>query len=376
MPTPAQHLIRINPIAKAGKPSHARKRFNALVKKLDALRAKLKLWREELPKIEALAANEYHPLMDAHAAQNKQLIVALDAAYGDKSLSKKDKQTMRELISSTARMLMEESGVDEQLKDIYNRHSDSDFDSFMDKEKDYLRQTLKEMTGVELPADTDFGSQDAVIEAMRVHLTEKAQAADNAAAARATGATGAAGPSPVSARELRQQADEAKLKQSIREIYRKLASALHPDRETDVAEHVRKTALMQRANTAYAANDLLGLLELQLEVAQIDQAGLANLDDDRIKQYNRILTDQVAEVADELEALEDSVAIDTGFAPGELRTPKAMLKALRADIADMREAVKFMEINLAEVAEIKSLKRWLQEYRMSEDAAFDDGPWF
>lgn len=69
----------------------------------------------------------------------------------------------------------------------------------------------------------------------------------------------------------------------MRDIFRKLASALHPDRETDPAEHGRKTALMQRANVAYAANDLLGLLELQLEVDQIDQTGLDNLGDDRIK---------------------------------------------------------------------------------------------
>ena len=57
---------------------------------------------------------------------------------------------------------------------------------------------------------------------------------------------------------------------AVREIFRKLASALHPDRETDPGERARKTALMQRANVAYAANDLLGLLELQFEVDQID----------------------------------------------------------------------------------------------------------
>ena len=49
--------------------------------------------------------------------------------------------------------------------------------------------------------------------------------------------------------------------QSVRDVYRKLVSALHPDREADGAERERKTALMQRANQAYERNDLLELLD-------------------------------------------------------------------------------------------------------------------
>ncbi|WP_143605999.1 hypothetical protein [Variovorax sp. 54] len=55
----------------------------------------------------------------------------------------------------------------------------------------------------------------------------------------------------------------------MRDIFRKLASAPHPDRETDAQQRKVKTALMQKANQAYAANDLLALLELQLQL-QID----------------------------------------------------------------------------------------------------------
>jgi hypothetical protein len=76
------------------------------------------------------------------------------------------------------------------------------------------------------------------------------------------------------AREERHAVEADQLKQSVRDIFRKLTSQLHPDREPDAAERARKTALMQRVNVAYAANDLLALLELQLEVEQIDQAEL------------------------------------------------------------------------------------------------------
>lgn len=50
------------------------------------------------------------------------------------------------------------------------------------------------------------------------------------------------------ARDAQREAEEKQMSQSIREVYRKLASALHPDREPDPVERQRKTELMQRAN--------------------------------------------------------------------------------------------------------------------------------
>src|SRR5690606_20305824 len=79
---------------------------------------------------------------------------------------------------------------------------------------------------------------------------------------------------------------------SVREVYRKLVSALHPDREIDAAERKRKTRLMQRANQAYERNDLLELLALQIETEQIDAAALASVPEERLKHYNQVLLDQ------------------------------------------------------------------------------------
>jgi hypothetical protein len=61
MSTTTQYAIRIASPAAAGPLSRVRKQFNTLVKKLEAERVKLALWREELPKIRALADNEYNP---------------------------------------------------------------------------------------------------------------------------------------------------------------------------------------------------------------------------------------------------------------------------------------------------------------------------
>lgn len=108
----------------------------------------------------------------------------------------------------------------------------------------------------------------------------------------------------------RRQAAEREATQSVREIFRKLASALHPDRETDPAERERKTALMQRVNQAYDRNDLLELLSLQIEIEQIDAEHLAGVPESRLKHYNAVLRDQLASLDAELHALLAPVATD------------------------------------------------------------------
>lgn len=104
-----------------------------------------------------------------------------------------------------------------------------------------------------------------------------------------------------------------------RDIFRKLASTLHLERETDPVEHLRKTTLMQRANVAYTANDLLGLLALRRKVDQInridqiDQSELDKLGDDRIKQYNRILGEQLRKIGMKIGALKSALTLDMGI---------------------------------------------------------------
>lgn len=369
-----QYAIRIAAPAAAGPLSRVRKQFNTLVKKLEAERVRLALWREELPRIRALADSEYRPLAQAFDAHRRRLLLLLDRACSDKTMGKKDREKLADIICSTALDLMQVDEEDEAIKEIYNKHSGCDFDLDMDADKEFMRKMVGAATGVELDDDTDFSSPRAFFEAMRDKMEERER--EERQKQEQTGQTRPAKPAKLSVREARHQAEELKLKQSVRDIFRKLASALHPDRETDPAERGRKTALMQRANVAYAANDLLGLLELQLEVDQIDQTGLDNLGDDRIKQYNRILDGQVNEIKFEIIALETALSLDMGWEFGQRRTPKAMMQGLRADIAKMRANVNYIEADLDTFSDLKRLKAWLKDYRIvANDPGYGE-PWF
>lgn len=359
MTHPPQHAVRIAAPAAAGPLSKARKQFNTLVKRLEAERARLAEWREELPKIRALADNELGPLADAFDERRRALVELLDRAWTDKTMSKRDREKLSHIICSIALGLMEAGQSDDALRAIYERHGTGNLDFDSAEDQAALREALREATGIDLGDDADFSSPEAMLEAMRAQMEQQMGAQQDAEDGEQSRP---AEPAKVSARETRHLAEEAKLKQSVRDIFRKLASALHPDRETDPVERARKTVLMQRANVAYAANDLLGLLELQLAVEQIDQAGLDGLGEDRIKQYNKILTGQVDNVKAELDAMEFGFTMEMGWEFYQRPTLKRMLTTLRADITRAKAQVATIEADLETLGDIKKLKAWLKKY--------------
>jgi hypothetical protein len=178
------------------------------------------------------------------------------------------------------------------------------------------------------------------------------------------------------ARERRQAAEAERLQQSVRDIFRKLVSQLHPDRELDAGERQRKTVLIQQVNVAYAANDLLGLLELQLKVEQIDQAGLNNLSEERIKQYNKILNGQLCELERETAAIEQALAMEMGrHAHGQL-TPQLALRCLQGDIAEMKARIDAIVADLEAFTDVNKIKAWLKTYSPSAAPQYDDVYWY
>lgn len=364
----AQYSVRIAEPATKGPASRARKQFNTLIKKLEAARLRLAAWKEAMPVIMGQAEREFKPLALAYLARQKALAVLLDQMYQHKSMSKKDRAKLDELICSMALDVLADDD-DAELKDIYNRHSGGDFDAEDAEEDALFKDMVEEMTGVRLDADVDLRSPEAMLEALDAQMGRRAGTQQPAAPPKAAARRK---PASALARERRQAAAAEELKQSVRDIFRKLTSELHPDREPDPAERERKTALMQRVNVAYAANDLLGLLELQLEVEQLDQAGLDNLSEERVKQYNKIIDGQLREIEREIADIEYMAAPAMGGKPCGQLTPQAMLGCLLVDIAEMQARLDAIAAELDEFRDVDKLKAWLKTYRPGRAAGFGD----
>jgi hypothetical protein len=170
------------------------------------------------------------------------------------------------------------------------------------------------------------------------------------------------------AKEEKLKAEEAQTSLSIREVYRKLVSALHPDREPDVTERARKTSLMQRVNQAYKKKDLLQLLELQLELEQIDAKTIANLSDDRLKHFNKILQEQLAELQQEIAFVEWPLRERFGLNPYRAIEPDTVMKSFKREIRDVKNSIKILEQDFYIPGNLAALKLWIKDYKREAKA--------
>lgn len=357
--------------------SKAQKAFNTLIKQIENERARLLAWETAIPAYQKKYTTEMLPLVAVSEDLRVEMVHCLDRACERKDLSKAERRKLARLIAELVGPLVA-ARADAELKAIYNKHSRSDYDKDVAAEI----EEMKSMFGDEV----DFGADDyddtgAMEETLR-RAAEKMQEKR----ARDEAVLGAheecRAQSKKSAKQLAQeaklQAEAQQVSQSIREVYRKLASALHPDREPDPRERERKTALMQRANLAYQKNNLLQLLELQLELEHIDQAALDNIGEDRLRHYNKVLKEQLAELSQEVFHVEARFCAQFGIDPFVAVAPATLTRHLASDIAELKHVIRDLKKDLAAFADIKAVKAWLRQMRETRHRSriddFDDCP--
>jgi hypothetical protein len=157
---------------------------------------------------------------------------------------------------------------------------------------------------------------------------------------------------------------ELDAKSAIRTIFRQLASALHPDRETDEQERLRKTTLMSEVNAAYEKNDLTTLLRLQMQVTQVNpqnKAGSVRMADDKLIAMSLLLKEQVAALEDDLAQLESCLSRELCVQVRAEADEAALSQSLQRIQADQRHSADSLAADLRRIQNEAELKRWLKE---------------
>jgi uncharacterized protein (UPF0335 family) len=171
-------------------------------------------------------------------------------------------------------------------------------------------------------------------------------------------------------KEARLEQAAKEVSQSVRDVYRKLASALHPDRETDPVTQKQRTEQMQRVNQAYEAGDLLTLLNIQLEVEQIDADHLTSLSAERLAHYNMILKDQLNELKGEVNAL---IAPFMSLVPYRSNlTPDKVDSALSDEIARIGADIKQIRQDIEDLQDPANLSIALKQMQKQQTDAYED----
>lgn len=169
-----------------------------------------------------------------------------------------------------------------------------------------------------------------------------------------------------SAKQLRAEQEAKEASQTVREVYRKLAAALHPDRAEPGATPEQQAARheqMARANAAYAAGDLLALLALQLEIEQVDMARAAQIAAAQVKHFNKLLAEQLREIEIELADRERSFVDSYGIQLGQRPNPERIGHYLRQEAQRALAAEQALEHDrrLWARGDAATLKRFLKQ---------------
>ena len=358
--------VRIAASAHAPPLSAAQALFNSLVETLELRRNSLAQWQLAQQACLQQTVQVLDPLRRAVLQQQLKWVAGLDAQLevepkmpgAEASWTRSERRLLQRAVCELAKPLVAQTG-DQTLKALYNKHSSVDYDEEAQAEAAQFKRLLSDVYGLDMTHAKGDTREDLMDHARQQVAREQDRAARRKDRRKDRLQAQEASPAEQ-ARDAAQKLRAGQTQQTIREVYRKLASALHPDREPDEHQRARKTDLMARVNQAYDRKELLQLLSLQLELAHIDAGQLGALSQDRLVHYNKLLKDQLADIDLELAQLEAALRQQLQLASTAPLTPDSALPTLQQQIAVVQASLDEAKAGQAALADPQALKRWLK----------------
>ncbi|CAN7387323.1 J domain-containing protein [Pseudorhodoferax sp. LjRoot39] len=324
--------------------------FHRLTDAIAAQRALLQRWQQASADFHQQQAAALAPHLASQRAIDLDLLRFLDQAAHAGELGRSDLHILHALVRDLAASLLRQ-GDEPELRAIHARHQDAEDDTDLPDEDD--GEPASASASAAAPAADDWEAEWERMEAAQSDAARQRERhrAQHKAASRRQRMTAAPQPEDAS--------------QTLRAVYRKLASALHPDRAPDDAQRARKTALMQRVNVAYGARNLLELLQLQLqlEVEQIDTRSIAAMGEAALRRYNMVLAEQLDELRQETADTERGLRTQLGLGHGAEPTATRITRAIREQARALQQNIAYWQWERGELEDPRFFKQWLREQR-------------
>lgn len=330
--------------------------FNQLLEKIENQTSDLQNLKA-LADAHALERNAKLAPLEAQARQlQEKLVLLLDARVQmPRGLSSRIVAHIQEIVGFLLDDLLlsgEPSTALQALADRYYILDDDEHEDGLDAATlSEMNRAMAQALGAQVDSDATVSTDD-MIEALMRKIQADEEAAMHAHEARQS-------KRKKSAKQKQAEQDDLDAHSALRTIYRKLVSALHPDRESDPVERERKHKLMVQVNAANDRKDLLALLRLQLEIAQIDPASVAAMADGKLRSFNRMLKDQLKALQDEYKFMLDSARNAFGLNYGGINI-KVLHTRLRVEATQAQRLVDQLQQDLAIVKDDQGLKYWVK----------------
>jgi hypothetical protein len=324
--------------------------FELLIEQGKTLSAKLEALKALIDQHRRLYASSIPVLQKKQDSLRRAMVLWLDQRLPAGGLTTRQERLIRRLICSIA-MEFALAG-DRVMRALHDVHSE---ESLADIERAQAAQAqayLQEAMGAEFGEDQVFENIDDVLHAKFDFMRKEAEArAKNRAARRAK-------KSKQSLQDLQAAED---VETALRTLYRKLASALHPDRESDLEARSQKTQLMSEANTAYERRDLLALLALQTK-AQLPETTLSSaLAREKLAALTQLMQERLTALHREIRDVELQATAEFVLPPSMIIHAASLKHHLNARKREMHHEIARLNEELTSVKTDSGLKRWLKE---------------
>ncbi len=345
----------------------AQAKFNRLLGEVQRTEKKLSEWRGVEARHSQRVAAELMPLVAQMGDERRSLILLcgeiLDGDHGGATRKAERRQLTDLLLDLCEAHLSEDGEVDPSISDIYDRFAQ---DTWADQQRDIqeaLRDEVEGLFGIDITVDADDESFGDFVSGLFGQDDPEDGGTHDTTSGKRRGKK----------RDGGDTTEDAALaaKKSLREVYRKLASTLHPDRGND-DDRDHRSELMQRANQAYERDDLVELLKLQLDINQIDEGHLATIPESRLEHYNRMLRNQVSSLKTELADITDRFRMVINHVGGTLTT--ALVEAdFEASLQQAAEGVDAIREDCKALRSPAERRVWLKRYEKEKREATQFG---
>jgi hypothetical protein len=339
------------PVVRGANLTPPQQAFNRLMAKIEKLTQTLSL-RQRLADAHRIRHGaRIEPLRQRQMALNREMVLFLHARLQRKGCTRQQRTTMVEILCALAQLLIAQG--DEEMRPLHDQHSAQTYADKQQAELAAASEFMEEVLGVPLDGKDGFESMDEMLEKGLRHVQAESEAWEQMQRARRKPGR--------KQQQIEKAREEAQT--TVREIYRKLASSLHPDRERDAAERERKTALMSEVNTAYKRRDLLALLRLQLRVEQIDPGAIGQLSAQKLAAMTSVLKEQAGSLERDLRRTEDEIRMEFGVPANTIINELNLSAHLSVLEYGYENDIRTMQHDLRRIEDDRELKQWLKAQR-------------
>ncbi|MCO8060719.1 molecular chaperone DnaJ [Acinetobacter lwoffii] len=328
--------------------SPQQKKLDHLIDKIEQQKQELEQWQQAEEDLQQYTHKTFMPVYhELHGVLFKQL-EQLWKHLQETTFSKVELVVLDEKIQYLANYLK-----DSQAMSVQQAHKVNEIFTYYQQRAEHaqFRKSQKKINELETFFKSENGSDLADVEVFEVWQSDHFQQVREQA--------------KLKRQQEKQEQAAAMAEQSLKTVYLKIAAIIHPDREVNDVKKIKKTELLQRANEAYAEQDLFTLLRMQLQIEQDQDVSKKGLSAEQLKFYQLALEAQSQKLQEQIDALinrlvwSSKTRIAVKKSKGKVQIAD-LYKQIDEDTSAIKQQIKVEKERLMYIKKVSGLEMFLR----------------